>query len=202
MNCQDTRIKEMLPDYASGNVAPSVSSKIRAHLEECSGCRDELRIIGFLTEDCVPEPAPGFWSSLPGRVTAAAAGKRRKSSFLPVSSEAWAVAAAAVIFALILGIWPSSPPDIEDGMLAEYFLGEAGSYGLGIEGDILPASGLMVADVDLSPEGEIGIPGEMETVDVLGSPFTAGLYHGMDEETVRILEKLIEDMTPDGVERG
>ncbi len=202
MSCKNVQIRELLPEYASGKITPEEADRVRAHLKGCARCRDELQIIGFFSEVPVPEPAPGFWNALPARVTAICVRKPRKGFRLPIPSQAWGLAVAAALVAVILSAWPSAPPKVEDGMLAEYFLEETGSPGLGIEEEILSVSGLLVAEVNLSLDGEIDLSGELEDIDVMGGSFSTDLYEGMDLTMIRILEKLIEDVTPKGAERG
>jgi len=204
MSCKDFQIRDRLPEYASGTLESDEKERIRIHLAHCARCRDHLEIVTLFSEDHVPEPPPGFWTSLPGRVTAVGARKPRRVFHLPIPAWAWGLA-AAVLVAVIL--WPrqSVPPKVEGEMLAEYYLQETGSFSLGIEVEILQVSGLQAADMDRSLDQEIDLSGELDDIDPMGDAFhadLADLYEGMDGTTIRIFESLIEGMTPKGVERG
>jgi hypothetical protein len=85
---------------------------------------------------------------------------------------------------------------------AEFFLEDTASPSLGIEEEILLVSGLLASEMDISLDQEIDLPGELVSIDVLDSSFYPELYEGMDLSTIRELERLIEDLTPKGVERG
>jgi len=202
MSCKDVQIRELFPEYISGRISSAEAERVRSHLENCARCRDELQVVGILSGEHVPEPVPGFWNALPARVTAVIARKPRKNFHLPIPTQAWGLAAAAALVAVILGVFPSAPPKVEDGILAEFFLTEMESPVLGIEEEILSISGLQVSEVNLSLDGEIDLSGELEDIDVLGGSFPADLYEGMDPTMIQIFEELIEDMSPNGAERG
>lgn len=200
MTCNNGNMRELLPDYAIKSLVSEEMERVRDHLMGCAECRDELTIIELFTDDRVPEPTPGFWSSLPGRITRAAAKKRRRIFHMPIPVRIAGLAVAALLIAVIIGPWKGQITETE--IPGEYYTLIPDRFNLGLEEEILFVSGLQVTEVDLSLEQQVSLSDDLDYIDIFESAFQYDLYEGMDEGTIRIFEKLIEDLAPQGVERG
>lgn len=200
MTCNNGNMRELLPDYAIKSLASEEMKRVRDHLMGCAECRDELTIIELFADDRVPEPPPGFWSSLPGRITRAAAKKRRRIFHMPIPVRIAGLAVAALLIAVIIGPWKGQITETE--IPGEYYTLIPDRFNLGLEEEILFVSGLQVTEVELSLEQQISLSDDLDYLDIFESASQSDLYEGMDEGTIRIFEKLIEDLAPQGVERG
>jgi hypothetical protein len=200
MTCNNGNMRELLPDYAIKSLVSEEMERVRDHLMGCAECRDELTIIELFADDRVPEPPPGFWSSLPGRITRAAAKKRRRIFHMPIPVRIAGLAVAALLIAVIIGPWKGQITETE--IPGEYYTLIPDRFNLGLEEEILFVSGLQVTEVDLSLEQQISLSDDLDYLDIFESAFQSDLYEGMDEGTIRIFERLIEDLAPQGVERG
>ena len=200
MTCNNGNMRELLPDYAIKSLVTEEMERVRDHLLGCAECRDELTIIELFADDRVPEPPPGFWSSLPGRITRAAAKKRRRIFHMPIPVRIAGLAVAALLIAVIIGPWKGQITETE--IPGEYYTLIPDRFNLGLEEEILFVSGLQVTEVDLSLEQQISLSDDLDYLDIFESAFQSDLYEGMDEGTIRIFERLIEDLAPQGVERG
>ena len=200
MTCNNGNMRELLPDYAIKSLVTEEMERVRDHLMGCAECRDELTIIELFADDRVPEPPPGFWSSLPGRITRAAAKKRRRIFHMPIPVRIAGLAVAALLIAVIIGPWKGQITETE--IPGEYYTLIPDRFNLGLEEEILFVSGLQVTEVELSLEQQISLSDDLDYLDIFESAFQSELYEGMDEGTIRIFEKLIEDLAPQGVERG
>jgi anti-sigma factor RsiW len=68
-------VMETLEDYLSGTLEPVVEREVEAHLSNCSMCREEVRGMQDVSQLFValrssesPEPSPGFYAGVVGRV--------------------------------------------------------------------------------------------------------------------------------------
>jgi Putative zinc-finger len=73
MECEATLVE--LPGYVSGKLDPSSAAPVRAHLQACAACRDELiqvQRLDKLLEEALPTiaPSPGFASTFANRLAA------------------------------------------------------------------------------------------------------------------------------------
>jgi hypothetical protein len=200
MTCNNGNMRELLPDYAIKSLVLEEMERVRDHLMGCAECRDELTIIELFADDRVPEPPPGFWSSLPGRITRAVAKKRRRIFHMPIPVRIAGLAVTALLIAVVIGPWKGQITETE--IPGEYYTLIPDRFNLGLEEEILFVSGLQVTEVDLSLEQQISLSDDLDYLDIFESAFQSDLYEGMDEGTIRIFERLIEDLAPQGVERG
>jgi anti-sigma factor RsiW len=44
-DCQDERIKDLLPEYVAGGLSPASASEVSTHVEACQSCAAELAIV-------------------------------------------------------------------------------------------------------------------------------------------------------------
>ena len=44
-DCQDEKIKDLLPEYALGRLSPALASEVSAHVEACQSCAAELSVV-------------------------------------------------------------------------------------------------------------------------------------------------------------
>ena len=201
MSCEDLRIKERLPEFFSGDLPPEEEKEIRHHLAHCAECREELDLVGLFAGDRDVEPPPGFRVSLPKEGLAVGNGGRRRF-WRPLAPVLAGGLAAAVLVLLFPGPWKSAPPVVEDGLLARYLFQRAERYAMGLEEEILSVSGFESLEVDRALGEEMAMAGEAETFVNLADGFSAELLDGMDEETMVIFEGFLDEMAPEGAERG
>ena len=64
--CRDSS-GELLPEYVKGLLEPEVMKKVADHLEGCSECASQMRVISRFEEKVLPESGPWFWTSLLGK---------------------------------------------------------------------------------------------------------------------------------------
>lgn len=70
-------IKERLPEYMKEGVMPD---EVKAHLESCKECRDELSILQSLKEISVPDPGAMFFETLPQKIRMSLKEQRKSMS--------------------------------------------------------------------------------------------------------------------------
>jgi hypothetical protein len=87
------------------------------HAAQCGACGEKLaglrEAIARAEAVDIPEPSPLFWDHFSARVHAAVDGQSVATSWWRswlASPAAWAVAAAAMVVALVAGVWQSSAP--------------------------------------------------------------------------------------------
>jgi len=87
---------ELLPWYAAGSVTPEEAGEIAAHLESCESCRKELEDLRSLGATLQAEAAlaPEVFG----------AGEQRASWLRGSGMAPWLLAAAMLIFGLVVGI--------------------------------------------------------------------------------------------------
>ncbi len=193
--CHDRSV-ELLPEYVHGLLDPEEMKRIADHLEGCLECASQLRVISQFEDEILPEPPPWFWSSLPGKVTAQVETRRRGKTriLIPVWAGGLAAAAIAVLMLLQPGSEPQHQTDVPDYSVME----TAESFPLGLEEEILSLSGMFIDDLD-----------EMLVLDLkdVSDEYIATMdlilegdgYETMDDETIKVFEDLVEEMTPERV---
>jgi hypothetical protein len=109
MNCSD--LNEALVDFVDGRLDPAEQRSVERHLEVCDNCSalvTDLRTIraaAFMLDR--HEPAPHVWTRLQAAVAAEPAPKGRLLT-MPARANwpVWLGAAAALVLATVLGLWP------------------------------------------------------------------------------------------------
>ncbi len=118
--------REVLIDFAEGDLSRLQIEQIEAHLKTCSDCASYVeslkRTYALLARDSVPEPSPGYWAYFAQRVTRRAQSRRWRRVWVLVPGAA---AAALVLMMVWWGGEMSVPePDSIDLLLAEMNTGE------------------------------------------------------------------------------
>jgi hypothetical protein len=96
-------IMELLPEYLNGSLSGELGKEVRAHLEGCEECRNELSFLRAITESKVPDPGDLFWQSLPRRVRLTLKEKKKErfpSGFLVRRLPVAATIAVALLLTL------------------------------------------------------------------------------------------------------
>jgi anti-sigma-K factor RskA len=97
----EDRFGDLLGPYVLGELTPEEERELERHLEECSSCWDELRVVwgihNVLREAAVSEPSP----ELSARTLARAKGETTARS--RVRWTVWVPMAAALLVAAVLG---------------------------------------------------------------------------------------------------
>ena len=116
MDCETMRVE--LPGYVSGKLDPSSAAPVRAHLQTCGACRDELAQIqrlDKLLEEALPTitPSPGFASTFANRLAAEVAAEEEAMAggWAGWLLQPWMVglAATAMLTFIMLGVLRSAP---------------------------------------------------------------------------------------------
>jgi hypothetical protein len=114
--CKATSIE--LPGYASGRIDPKSAAPVRAHLQVCAACRDELvqiQRLDKLLEDALPTitPSPGFASTFANRLAAEMAAEEEAAAggWASWLLQPWLVglAATAMLAIVMLEVLNFSP---------------------------------------------------------------------------------------------
>jgi predicted anti-sigma-YlaC factor YlaD len=118
--------REVLIDFAEGDLSRQQIEQVEAHLRTCNDCNSYVeslkRTYALLARDSVPEPSPGYWAYFAQRVIRRAQSKRRRWLWVLVPGAA---AAALVLMVVWWGGEVSVPePDSIDLLLAEMNTGE------------------------------------------------------------------------------
>lgn len=103
---------EELQDYREELLSPERHGEIRAHLRECSACREELAAIGELLDDLAAlpleaGPSRDLWPQIHWRIGARSAREEARPRRAAVTLPVWQLLAAGVVLALISGgaVW-------------------------------------------------------------------------------------------------
>jgi anti-sigma factor RsiW len=109
-----------LPGYASGKLDPNSTGPVRAHLQTCAACRDELvqiQLLDKLLKEGLPTitPSPGFASTFANRLAAEVAAEEEAMAggWAGWLLQPWVVglAATAMLALIMLGVLkPASSP--------------------------------------------------------------------------------------------
>jgi len=190
--CRD-RSAELLPEYLQGLLDTEEVRRVKDHLNSCQDCASQIQVLRQLRDEVIPEPPPWFFPSLPGKVTAQVEAHRRRRSrvLIPVWAGGLAAAAMFVLMLLQSGPAPQPPTDILDYSIVE----TAESIALGLEEEILSVSGVLIEDLDQTLGLGLETVSDEITVTMDLIPEGDG-YETMDEETIKVFEDLVEEMTP------
>ena len=195
--CRD-RSGELLPEYVHGILDPEEMKRIADHLEGCLECASQLRVISQLEDEILPEPPPWFWTSLPGKVTAQVEARRRGKTriLIPV----WAGGLAAAAIAVLMLLQPGSAPQIQTDVPDYSVIETTESFPFGLEEEILSVSGMFIDDLDQALVLDFkDVSGDiMVTMDLV---LEGDGYETMDEDTIKVFEDLVEEMTPERVRK-
>lgn len=103
---------EELQDYREELLSPERHGEIRAHLRECSACREDLAAIRDLMDDLAAlpveaEPSRDLWPQIQWRIGAGSAREEARPRRTAVTLPVWQLLAASVVLALISGgaVW-------------------------------------------------------------------------------------------------
>ena len=193
--CRDSS-GELLPEYVKGLLEPEVMKKVADHLEGCSECASQMRVISLFEEKVLPEPGPWFWTSLPGKVTAQIEARRRGKTRVLIT--AWAGGLAAVVVAALMLLQPGSALQPQTHILDYSVVETADPFSLGVEEEILSVSGMFMDDLEQVFGLDLNVISD-ETVVTMDLILEGDGYETMDDETIRIFEDLVEEMTPERV---
>ena len=192
------KYRDLLPEYTLGLLDPEEMKTVTDHLGSCPECAVQLQVIRQYESEAIPEPPPWFWTSLPGKVTAQVDARRKRKMWvqIPVWAGGLAVAAIAGLMLLQPGPVLQSPVDSPDYSVVE----TAGAFYVGLEEEVLSVSGMLVEDLDqtLGLDMDDVSDAYIATMDLV---LDGDGYETMDEETIRIFEDLVEEMTPEGVRK-
>ena len=195
--CRD-RSGELLPEYIHGLLDPEEMKRIADHLEDCPDCALQVRVFSQFEDEILPEPPPWFLASLPGKVTAQVEARRRvkRRVLIPV----WAGGLAVAVIAVLMFLQPGSAPQLQIDDTEYSFVETAESFPLGLEEEILSVSGMFIEDLDQTLGLDLVAASDdiMVTMDLI---LEGDGYETMDEETIRVFEDLVEEMTPERVRK-
>ena len=191
-SCRE-KCSELLPEYIRGSLDPVENEKVRDHLGRCPECALEARVLEQLDSGPVPDPDPWFFDSLPGKVTAEITDRSRNKRRLLIPVWVGGLAAAALVMFMILRTGPTSV--YQAGLTGLDAVENSGYYSLGLEEELLPVSGTILDDLDRQFVQDLGVlPSEyIASSDII--PEGDG-YEKMDDETIRLFEDLVEELTP------
>jgi len=193
--CRDSS-GELLPEYVHGLLDPEEMARVEDHLKGCFECASEVQVIRSLEDEVLPEPGPWFWTGLPEKVTAEVETRRRvkRRVLIPVWAGGLAVAVIAVLMLLQPGSERQHQTDIPDYSVVE----TAESFPLGLEEEILSLSGMFIDDLDETLVLDLKDVSDeyIATMDLI---LEGDGYETMDDETIKVFEDLVEEMTPERV---
>jgi hypothetical protein len=193
--CRDSA-GELLPEYVHGLLEPEEMKKVADHLEGCSECASQVQVISLFADEVIPEPGSWFWTSLPGKVTAQIEARRRGKTRVLIS--VWAGGLAAVVVAALMLLQPGSALQQQTEALDYSVMETADPFPLGVEEEILSVSGMFMDDLEQVFGLDLNVVSE-EAVVTMDLIQEGGGYETMDDETIRIFEDLLEEMTPERV---
>ena len=99
------RVRENLPDFVGGRLAPADAALVEAHLSDCSECGDEAALVRLLFD-----ARPAAPTGLAGRIEGSTRTTGRRT-YHPW----WGVAAASVAaVALGIGVTSREAPSVDD----------------------------------------------------------------------------------------
>lgn len=103
---------EELQDFREEMLSPERHEEIRAHLQECESCREDLAALTGLLEDLAElpveaEPSRDLWPQIQWRISAGATPQRSRPRSSRVTLPLWQLLAAGIVLALVSGgsVW-------------------------------------------------------------------------------------------------
>ena len=102
MRSEHEEILDLLPEYLKGSLPGEQGNEVRAHLEGCEECRNEVSFLREIGESEVPDPGDLFWQSLPRRVRLTLEEKKKERFPLGFLTRRLPVAAAIAIVLLLM----------------------------------------------------------------------------------------------------
>jgi hypothetical protein len=188
----------MLLEYVQGLLDQEETKRVTDHLEGCSECASEVRVLMQFEEEVLPEPPPWFWTTLPGKVSAQVEIYRRGKMRLLV--PVWVGGLAAAVIAVLMLLQPGSVPQIQTDVPDYSVIETTESFPFGLEEEILSVSGMFIDDLDQALVLDFkGVSDEyIATMDLV---LEGDGYETMDKDTIRVFEDLVEEMTPERVRK-
>ena len=119
--CSNTDIKEMLPAYLEQKLEEERALQVEKHLETCADCRAEIKLLGMMTSEPVPDPGEAFWAAMPERIYRNVQKIQEKKRLIDISNLwnrmllprwAWSVVAAGLVLLVTLLIVKPLPKEI------------------------------------------------------------------------------------------
>jgi hypothetical protein len=119
--CSNTDIKEMLPAYLEQRLEEEWALQVEKHLETCADCRAEIKLLGMMISEQVPDPGEAFWAAMPERIYRNVQKMQEKKRLIDISSLwnrmllprwAWSVTAAGLVLVVTLLIVKPLPKEI------------------------------------------------------------------------------------------
>ncbi|HTP05679.1 MAG TPA: zf-HC2 domain-containing protein [Nitrospirota bacterium] len=121
--CSNTDIKEMLPAYLEQRLEEEWALRVEKHLETCDDCRAEIKLLGMMISEQVPDPGEAFWAAMPERIyrNVQKMEEKKRLRLIDISSLwnrmllprwAWSVTAAALVLVVTLLIVKPLPKDV------------------------------------------------------------------------------------------
>jgi hypothetical protein len=192
MTCNKTDISQLLPDLLAGKLWEEEAGKLREHLETCSCCAGEFRVLGNLAALEVPEPEAGFFDEMPGKVMRGIREEKTVSRTLfklPAIDLKWKVGLAAVSLAaaaLLVFLLPKTEPVLvqnPDDNIPPI------SVAMGFEANILAEGNYRVSDVSDALELDVELT-EDDLRKITGAFLIGGVeYMDMDAGALSLFEE-------------
>ena len=149
-------IMEMLPEYLKGSLPGELGDEVKAHLEVCEECRNEVSFLREIVDSEVPDPGDLFWQSLPRRVRLTVEEKKKERFPLGFLVRRLPVAAAIAIVLLLtlIYIYPNKDKaSVQDPFFNDPLTASVSDYSDASEKDIpLIAEEITVDESDLPRE--------------------------------------------------
>ncbi len=197
MTCNRTDITQQLPDLLAGNLRGEEAGRLREHLETCSFCAEEYRVLSRLADLEVPEPKAGFFDGLPGKVTRDIREEKivsRARFRLPAIELNWKVGLAAsslAAAALLVFLLPKTEPVLvqkpDDNVPLI-------SVAMGFETNILTESDYKISDVSDALEFEVELT-EDDLMEITGAFLFGGIeYMDMDADALLLFEEELDSI--------
>lgn len=192
MTCNKTDISQLLPDLLAGKLREEKAGKLREHLETCSCCAGEFRVLGNLAALEVPEPEAGFFDEMPGKVIRSIREEKtasRPSFRLPAIELKWKAGLAAASLAaaaLLVFMLPKTEPVLvqrPDDNIPPI------SVAMGFETNILTESDYKVSDVSDALEFEVELTEEDLRRITSAFPIGGTEYMDMDADALLLFEE-------------
>lgn len=98
-DCEDVEMRELLPGYALGRLAPADRAAVTAHLGDCEVCREELALLSLARDVMDRAPAPTIDTAAITRALPRPQGRRRGGLGV-FGVPAWRIAAALTLLTL------------------------------------------------------------------------------------------------------